>query len=166
MVYIDIENCDREKYLELLRYIFRECNQVTFHFPNFTNTGCVDVRLTNDGETNAEYVEYLARNAMLIRSCLNSGGIKKTTKVYNGVKLAYNTQMIQANLSESIKVLLKRTHLYNWLYPDLPEDVCFFRNGLCRYLSESHEQIFIMCNEKKEDIDFLKNMGFSFRIKR
>lgn len=166
MIYIDIEHCDECKYFELLNYIFQQCNWVTFHFPNFMNKGSLDIRLDDRGNKNLEYGEYIKKNELLIAASLKHGGKKIITKTYNDVSLAYNTQVITVKLIKEIKEQLLQHHIFEWMYPNLPEDICFFKDNCCRFVSETHEGVFFIKNEKNDDIVFLRQHGFDHMIRR
>ena len=53
-------------------------------------------------------------------------------------------------------------NLYNWLNPNYPEDVAFFKDGYCWLYSVAHEDICdIYCTDEAE-YDTLKEIGIEF----
>lgn len=57
---------------------------------------------------------------------------------------------------ESRKELLKMPNLFLASEYDVPEDICFYRNGKLWFASITHEKISFILNSTKEDLDFLK----------
>ena len=60
------------------------------------------------------------------------------------------------------KYLLSNCDLYNWLNPKYPEDIAFFKNGICWLYSVSHEGICDIYVESEEEYNYLKNIGLEF----
>jgi len=63
---------------------------------------------------------------------------------------------------ETKSQLLRVNGLYNWGYPDLPEDLCFFINGYCWFMSTSHESFSCVNSNNSSIFIELKNIGFKF----
>lgn len=167
MIYFDIDVCSTIQYTKLLEYIFRTCNKVSFHFPNFENTfeNPKEIKLGKNGTVNQEYVEYLNKNHELISLCFQRGGKKYVAHTYMGAKFRYNTQVIDVNLFPKLKEMIKKVHIFEWQYPNLPEDLCFFADNKCRFYSVAHEHEFFICNETKEDLKFLSENHFEYIVK-
>ena len=52
--------------------------------------------------------------------------------------------------------------MYNWLNPNYPEDVAFFKDGYCWLYSVAHEDICdIYCTDENE-YETLKEIGIEF----
>lgn len=61
-----------------------------------------------------------------------------------------------------INFLLTNKNLYNWLNPNYPEDVAFFKDGYCWLYSVAHEDICdIYCTDETE-YETLKEIGIKF----
>ena len=61
-----------------------------------------------------------------------------------------------------VSFLLKKNNLYDWLNPNSPEDIAFFKNGYCWLYSVAHEDICdIYCKNRKE-YEELKKIGLEF----
>ena len=66
----------------------------------------------------------------------------------------------------SIKdLLVKPKRLYAWMYPDFPEDLCFFREGNCWLTSSAHEQFSYVITNDRHEFDILESMGIIFDSK-
>ena len=68
---------------------------------------------------------------------------EKPAKVYY-----YNTDI---NARTIIKTVTNSLH--SWVYPDLPEDLCFIKNGKPWLINTSHEFESYIITENKEEID-------------
>lgn len=66
-----------------------------------------------------------------------------------------------------VDFLLKNDNLYNWLNPDFPEDIAFFKDGCCCWLySVAHEEMCVIyCSDKKE-YEEMKNTEIKFYKKK
>lgn len=164
MIYLDIDTCTEAQYSELLKYIFNICNKVSFHFPNFENTyeSPRKIKYKNNGSLNEEYVRYLKKNEEIISLCLNAGAKKYMANDYVGYSFRYNTQVIVSKLLPEIKKLIKMHHIFDWQYPALPEDLCFYEDETCRFGSIAHEREFVIYHETSSDISFLTSKQFKF----
>lgn len=56
----------------------------------------------------------------------------------------------------SLKELLKMPNLFLTSEDDVPEDICFYRQGKLWFASVTHEKISFMLNSTNGDLDFLK----------
>ena len=56
----------------------------------------------------------------------------------------------------SLKELLKMPNLFLTSEDDVPEDICFYRQGKLWFASVTHEKISFMLNATNGDLDFLK----------
>ena len=120
--------------------------------------------LKNDGTINKEYVNYLNKNQKILSLCFKNGGNRHIANEYVNAKFRYTTQIIRAKLFPEIKSMIKSTHIFEWQYPNMPEDICFFKGTLCRFLSTAHENEFYICNETKEDKLFLSKIKVEYSI--
>ena len=166
MIFVDITSCSHEIYEKFLEYIFITCDMVSFHFPNFQNQGVGNILSDHAGGLNKEYAEYLDKNKKLLSQCMRYGAEIKVSNVYDGRKLGHNTKVLRTKLSDFLKLFISKYHLFDFLFPDLPEDLCFYKNGVCRFSSISHEEIFVVQNETKSDLDFLKAHGITHFIRK
>lgn len=167
MIYVDL-SCTTNMYNNLLQYIFSCCNYVSFHMPNFnqSNTDSSYIMLNNNGEINVDYNEYVSRNDKLLKLCEKNGAIKYISKSYMGMRFGYVTQIYYVKLFNELKEYVCAKHLFDWNFEDLPEDLCFFSNKLCRFATVSHESQFVIYNEVPADKDFLIKNKFSYFIKK
>lgn len=65
--------------------------------------------------------------------------------------------------NEAAKSILKSVNnIYDWSPPDFPEDLAFFKNNQCWFLSIGHEEMASIIDPDKEDIRFLLDNGLTY----
>jgi hypothetical protein len=61
-------------------------------------------------------------------------------------------------------MLIELPNIFIPLENDLPEDVCFFRNGIAWFVTISHEKMAFMQNPSKADLDFLSKENIKYYL--
>lgn len=65
--------------------------------------------------------------------------------------------------SENVKeFLLQQNRLYKFLPPNLPEDICFLKNGKCWLKTIAHEHEGYIFEQNEEEKEYLKQIGLKF----
>lgn len=65
--------------------------------------------------------------------------------------------------SDNVKeFLLQQDRLYKFLAPNLPEDICFFKNGKCWLKTTTHEHEGYIFEQNGEEKEYLKQIGLKF----
>lgn len=143
MYYIDLNNTT--KYNDILSYILKTCDEVSFHFPILCEERYNTPYLLED------YKKYQKAKAKLLSELFNHQAKKRTSNIYQNIKLGYTTQIINVKLYPDLIEMIKNNHLYNWVWWNaLPEDPCFFSNNECRFITISHEETFYVCDNTKD----------------
>ena len=62
---------------------------------------------------------------------------------------------------ESRKQLLHMPNIFLPIDNNMPEDICFYRNGKLWFATISHEKMAFMVNATKEDVVFFKEKGIT-----
>jgi len=62
--------------------------------------------------------------------------------------------------SNALSSLLSVKSLFEWDWPLLPQDLCFYRKNQCWFKSVSHERLALLIKPTKFDIDFFSKIGF------
>jgi len=70
-------------------------------------------------------------------------------------QLKHQIMIICRCCKESRKELLKMPNLFSESEYDVPEDICFYRQGKLWFATVTHEKISFMLNPTKEDLEFL-----------
>lgn len=145
MKYLDLSN--QKKYDCTIQYLFKECDEVTFHFP------ILDKKTHNIPELADDYKLYLSERQKFLNELFSHGAKQYTSKTYLDSKLGFETQIIRVKLYSKLIEKFKSQHLFNWLWWNgLPEDPCFFSGGKCRFVTVSHEEMFYICDENKDGL--------------
>ena len=143
MKYLDLRN--QKKYDCTIQYLLKECDQVTFHFP------ILDEKTHNIPELSDDYKLYIGERQKFLKELLSHGAKQNKSKTYLDCKLGFETQIIRVNLYPELIEKFKSQHLFKWLWWNgLPEDPCFFSGEECRFVTISHEEIFYICDEKRD----------------
>lgn len=147
MNYAHLDLSDKSKYNYLLDYIFRECDEVTFHFPVLEEYKYVN------SEFVSEYKKYMDEKQIFLNELFYHGAKQEKSKVYQGIRLGYYTKIIRTKIYPELIDKFKKHHLYDWLWWNvLPEDPCFFSGEKRRFLTVSHEEIFEVCDAKRDHL--------------
>ena len=98
-----------------------------------------------------DYKLYIGERQKFLKELLSHGAKQNKSKTYLDSKLGFETQIIRVNLYPELIEKIKSQHLFKWLWWNgLPEDPCFFSGEECRFVTISHEEIFYICDEKRD----------------
>lgn len=144
--YLDIS----EKYLITLKYCLK--NSDTFSV------------ITNLKKPYSNVTPICEHDAVLVfwKSCLVEQiiGIKKwpgtQTKDTHKVMNVYNSRKFRTTFTNL-------PNFFSAIENNLPEDICFYRNGDVWLSTISHEKLAFVSNATKSDIVFLKENGIRFK---
>jgi hypothetical protein len=79
---------------------------------------------------------------------------RKTEGIYNIYRVNFDYYITE--------VLCSVPGLYKWIYPNLPEDLCFYKNGKCFLRSVAHEKLCWIYTEDEKEIKALEKIGLKF----
>ena len=172
MVEITDKNIKRNKYNKLIEYLLGFCDTLVFQAPNFFKlfdddnvdeyTKYEDVDFYIDGgiDNFNDYKKQIERHVELIADDILS---KYEDITYYGNKCNYVLEVYVVKISDNTHEFLKICNsLYDWRYPRLPEDLCFFKTGKCILETITHEKLcFIDVESVGENI--LRKMHLSFK---
>ena len=143
MTCIDLNN--KKTYDDILLYILKTCDEVSFHFP------ILEKKKYNIQGLSENYIRYENRKKELLLDLFNYGASREIGNTYQGIKLGYSTQIIRVKLYSQLIEMIKKNHLYDWVWWNaLPEDPCFFCKKECRFVTISHEEMFYICDNQKD----------------
>ena len=143
MRYLDLNN--KNNYDKILRYIFKECDEISFYFPLF------DEKTKDVPELSEDYEKYMREKGTFLQELFNNGAVQEKSNVYQGRKLGLEAQIIRVKLYPRLIEKIKKHHIYDWVWWNgLPEDLCFFSKKVCRFGSVTHEEMFYINNPKNE----------------
>jgi len=142
----------KQQYLMLIEFCLRECDVVSLCLPNFE---------WNKGDDFKNYKKKVkpildAFEPNLIFSEQTNLYVNQETDRVNEVYY-YNTMGLSRepfNMVESI---------YDWCYPDFPEDLCFFKGEICWFQSIAHENMAFIYDDSQETKRHLNWLDFDYR---
>ena len=86
----------------------------------------------------------------------------------NETKYGSNVKEININVykvcDEVKQYLMEPQGLFNWKYPNYPDDLCFFKDGYCWFNIVAHENVAFIHLKSEDEIKEIKRMGFKFSI--
>ena len=145
-------------YEDLVRYASKRCDAVMFVFCKVPFRG---EKLMELEETKSKVKKKLEKSFLKDRE---GNEWVYTGRYYPWVgnkKMGSNILFYKFD-EDLVDFLLKNDNLYNWLNPDFPEDIAFFKDGYCWLYSVAHEEMCVIyCSDKKEYVE-MKNMGIKF----
>lgn len=144
-MYYSINVTDRAKYEYLLSYIFKECDEVSMCFPILNADGY------NDPESIKELERYEKAKNDFLHELYCHGARKEISNRYNGMRLCWESKIIRVKPYPQLYEKFKKVHFYDWLWTNaMPEDPCFYKNGICRFMTISHEEQCYLCDKKAD----------------
>lgn len=145
-----------EIYVKLIQYAIQTCDVFMFVICNYYNLPDYNTKMNR-------FLERL--NPLLLKTRHN--GLKSTS--WPGSEswdLRHERNiMFFKNDQSAIDTLLRPKSLFNWLYHDYPEDLCFFRNGQSWLTSSAHERMAYIIADAENEISTIESMGVIFGSK-
>ncbi len=167
MIINEIKN---EVYKKLIDYAFEKCDAIMFVFrrDGFNQQEILEL------ENNLKHLKNLLSDSLLKH---RNGAHWVYTKVgykqlgienyYDPPNFDKKFDILFFKSSKEVKdYLLCNKNLYNWLNPQYPEDISFFKNGYCWLYSVAHEEMCDIYCESNEEYEYLKSMGIEFFEKK
>lgn len=173
-----IKNDIKDKiYYGLMFYAFMRCDVVTFHLPNFNkrviNEKNKDVLFENldfgvkeKKRDNHDYSDYLDNIEELLADFKKNILYEYKDVEYVGSIYGHECDIKVISLSSQIVFnnLMGSGRLYDWKYPELPEDLCLFSKGKCWLQSIAHEELCFIYTDDPLEMKILKKIGLKFLI--
>lgn len=172
--YTIIDEISGEKYTKLIDFLCSKCNTFSFSIPNFSKTVVTEENadmlseyeigyIEEDKEGKEDYRKYRTHIQKYLDS-ISKYVIKNyyTTEYCRSIS-AYEKEIYTIELNEVTREFFKNTKsLFEWTYPDFPEDLAFYIDGELYMGSVAHENICDFYMDFKEVKKFLKNTGIDY----
>ncbi len=173
---------ENQLYRKILDVLIDKCDIVTFFFPNygtlFRDVGFERIEdayeFYKDGlnRQTSDFIEYKGKNSGLMNR-LKSKILEQSVSIdYFGQKYNYEKEIYFLKYDSGCAGVLKEQENFDsWSYPDLPEDLFFFKNGKCVFSCITHEKIIVLysieeneelyelCSQLSDDYDVLSVDG-------
>lgn len=157
-----------KKYKKIITKLIKQSDFITFHIPNYgkilkSYDDIHEEEYTN--EFNEDYLEYRKHCLTQIKEIQDD-----IIEVYNDTD--YCTQSYEYELeiyvvrtsTEVEKFLLSFNHFNEWQYPNMPEDLCFYKGNKCLFESITHENMYNVRNDLDKVIRILEKCKSHFYI--
>lgn len=148
----ELEN--REIYLSFLRYMLVQSDAFSLIYFRYSEKEKMKV-------STREIKNLLTQFKMYSRDVNEWPG----TITLNDNHHIYRLVMYRATL-EAKEALAKANSLFEWDYPKLPMDLCFYKNGYAWFAASSHEQWAELYVSDESVVDDLKKMGVKLTFSR
>lgn len=134
-------------------FIFKNSDSFSLRFSNINHSvsNSMKIRYNDSAEIDENFNDYLKKNETLISYCNNNIIKKYVSNSYVFDKYGNLSVIYICRMFDYIKNLIyKYPNVYEWLEPDLPEDICFYKDNTLLMYNCSHENIsFIFLTEKQ-----------------
>ena len=148
MLLLKNKSMNEKRYNALIVYLHNCCDMVSFLVPDYDYAEGIDYE--------ANIQPFMEAIQPFIVSHYRSGEYcnRLTGGTYNIYHMAFDKNIIGP--------LCLGLHLYNWMYPNLPEDLCFYKKGKCFLKSVAHEKLCWIYAEEEDEKRALKKIGLKF----
>lgn len=159
-----------EKYKNFIDFALSVSDSIAFHIVHYDVLSPEMLKMREDYQkshpeessddivVNHEYYEKMAKIIKPIEEAIIS---KENAFSYLGYGYGYlcETYIIDAQHPSVRKLLLIADSMFGWKYPDLPEDVSFFRQGKCWLRNVAHENMMFFENITNYEFELLCKIG-------
>lgn len=163
------------QYYSLISYLFKRCDMISFCLPNF---GLNIVTEKNKQafpphtpmglyEKNEDF-DFEAYKNKVLEYMKDSGIPNYIIHEYEDVEYcesirAYLSKIYYVSFVEdTIGFFMVSQGLFQWKYPELPEDLCFYRKGKCFLRTVAHENI---CEIYEDNVDEIRYLRKKLKLK-
>ena len=156
MLEIEIASTGNEKFLD---YVLKKASFGAFVLPNFGQKGS-----GGKIKQNKVYREYLSTCKPIIDLMENHLIDHYVSNKFMWAKYSHALDIYVFKMNKAFRLTAKnKGPLSNWVFPDLPEDLCLYdKDGTCSLACQSHEDICRVFFESAEDIRLFQSWGVAF----
>lgn len=152
--YIDFDKLSLKQCENLFSYIFDYADSFTFRFPNVkhSTSNTLSIKYDDTAQINNEFLDYIAKNNDLIGQCEKNLIKKSISNIYFNDKYNNKSVIYHCRIFDELKKMIKlNPNLFEWIEPELPEDISFHKKGKLFLYTCSHERLsIIFCNDNKQ----------------
>lgn len=141
-------NISDEMNSKLINIMYNYCDAFSFHLTNYFKT-CRSVKCLNDFD-GKKYLKYKSNLQPIIDEFRNYILTSYNSLEYLGFQYYNKLEIFVVKFCEYTRnILIESKGILSWKFPNMPDDLCFFRNGVCLLRSVAHENlIFLYTNDK------------------
>ena len=161
-LFINLNALTNKQLVDLWNFVFDRVNQFSFRFPNYhhSTSNIMKIKYDDNAQIDEAFCDYLEKNKMLINKCENNKIKKEITNRYFNDKYSNLSIVYHCKMFDYLKEIVYRNpNLFNWLEPDLPEDLSFLINGKLFVYVCSHEDLCVFYVNSKDRDKILECTG-------
>lgn len=153
MLSIDLTELNQLQLTALVDHIYQRCDYFSVTLPNYKQHLC-----GSRMRKNREFRKYMKNIKPIYDNIEPHVTFTRITKSFMNSKYSYVLEIKVAKLYKGFKkILLSNGSFFNWLWPDMPEDLCFYIGEKCWMMTLSHEDECIIFDENETDIKMLED---------
>lgn len=160
-IYIDFSNFSKKQFEKFWEYIFNSSDSFSLRFPNpyHSTSNTMDIEYDDLANICDEFVNYIQKNKVLINECTKNLIKKEITNRYLDDKYGNLSIVYNCKIFKSLhQYILNNPNLFDWLEPNLPEDLSFFKRDQLILYTCSHESICIFYSYDDREIALVKSL--------
>ena len=165
MITLTGEDISQKQYSDLILYLLKKCEFFTFCLPDFGKL----IRVS-DGERTAQrlddgsaFISYKNKVMPEIEKLSTHLVQVYESEIYGLNEYDREREIYVVKIDDSLDASFFDNHsLYDWRYPDFPEDICFYKDGKCFMETVAHEQLcfFYFADEELESFLWEKHIEY------
>lgn len=139
-------------YRRMIAYYLRESDYFTFFIPDYSVLSPIESKQqkVSGGYVDKDTDKLISAWEKEQLGDISTSIVYKTESFsYLGYKYGHLCKTFVVSTSDIVtckKFLLRAKSIWDWQYPKLPEDICFFKNGKCIFRSVAHERLVFFDN--------------------
>lgn len=146
-VFINFNTLNKSQMNDLWKFVFDRADAFSFRFPNsnHSTSNIMKLKYNDNAQIDTEFCDYMNKNYHLINECYKNLINKSITNRYLDDKYSNLSLVFKCEIFDYLKSLVfKKPNLFEWLEPNLPEDLSFYINDKLFMYTCSHEDICIL----------------------
>ena len=167
MITLTAEDIGKKQYCKLIFYLLKKCEFFTFCLPDFGKL----IRVS-DGERTAQrlddgssFISYKNKVMPEIEKISTHLVHVYESEIYGTNGYDREREIYVVKIDDSLDVSFFDNHsLFDWRYPDFPEDICFYKEGKCYMETVAHEQWCFFYSADEELESFLQESNIEYWI--
>lgn len=144
---------------DFLNYMLKKSTYAAFNMPNFKQKGFAEKI-----KVNKEFLQYSERCNSILETINDTLVRRYVSKSFFDAKYKHVLDIYIFRVKKAFRneVTMKGA-LSNWIFPELPEDLCLFdEKGNCILFCQSHEKICEIYGETEKELECFRLWGCQF----
>lgn len=144
---------------KLINIMYNYCDAFSFHLTNNFKT-CRSIEGLSESDGN-KYLKYKNNLLPIINEFSNYVLTNYKSLDYLGFHYYNKLEVYVIKFNKYTKdILIKSKGILSWKFPNMPDDLCFFSNGVCLLRSVAHENLIFLYTKDEALKKKLTDAGF------